>query len=188
MMDWQAQLKAIGADLDGHFILTTGKHSSRFFMLARISEHPAVLEAWCRELWQNLQPYAVTTFVGAAVGGILPAYEMATVAHGRALFAEKVPDGSMQLYDGALEHGEPVIVIEDAVATGSSIRKVIAAVEDQKAHVVAIGAFVDRGTEITWPVPFTAVLRLSEPVPMWEPEHCPLCEAGIPLVKPKSQL
>ena len=186
MEDWPTQLKTIGADLAGHFLLTTGKHSSRFFMLARIAEHPKILQQWCQQLWQQLQAYHVTTFVGAAMGGILPAYGMAAVANGRALTAEKTPDGPMEIYHGALRVGEPVIVIEDAVATGFSIHKVMHAVEAQGAQVRAIGAFVDRGTAKPWTVPFVAVYRVPEPIPIWEPVQCPLCAAGLPLVTPKS--
>lgn len=186
--DWERQLKSIGADLEGHFLLTTGKHSSRFFMLARISERPDLLQLWCEHLWKYLEPLGVKTFVGAALGGVIPAYGMASQAEGRALFAEKMPDGSMQLYAGALQPGEPVIVIEDAVATGSSIRKVMQAIVNQHSRVAAIGAFVDRGSSIEWDVPFVSVVRLTQPVPMWDPADCPLCMADIPLIRPKSQL
>ncbi|MDA8194057.1 MAG: orotate phosphoribosyltransferase [Thermaerobacter sp.] len=183
---WERQLKDIGADLQGHFRLTTGRHSSRFFMLARISERPHILQAWCRQLYGLVSHLGVGTFVGAALGGILPAYAMAEVAGGRALFANKMPDGTMQLYPGALSPGEPVMVIEDAVATGSSIRKVIRAIEEQQGHVAAIGAFVDRGTPLAWGMPFYAVMRLAEPVPMWDAEQCPLCQKGVPLTRPKT--
>lgn len=186
LSNWERELKDIGADLEGHFRLTTGRHSSRFFMLARISERPHILQGWCRQLYELLRPFGVKTFVGAALGGILPAYAMAEVAGGRALFADKVEDGTMRLYPGALSPGEPTIVIEDAVATGSSIRKVMRAISEQGGRVAAIGAFVDRGTPIDWEIPFYAVMRLSEPVPMWDPDQCPLCAKGIPLIKPKS--
>lgn len=182
---WEVQLKEVGADLSGHFLLTTGRHSSRFFLLARIAERPHLLSQWSLQLAEKLKPYGVQTFVGAAVGGILPAFAMADAIGGRALYAMKQENGHMQLYPGALQPGESVILIEDAVATGSSLRKVMAAVTAQQGVVVAIGAFVHRGEPIAWDIPFHAVVKLGAPVPMWDADACPLCHAGVPLTLPK---
>ncbi len=82
--------------------------------------------------------------------------------------------------------GEPVIVVEDAVATGSSVRKVIQAVQDQQGIVEAIATLVHRGADIKWAVPYHPVVSLREPVPMWPPDACPLCQSGIALTRPKS--
>lgn len=185
-MDEMAKdLLETGADLAGHFVLTTGFHSPRFFLLARLGERPTVMKKWAEQLGALLTPYPAPTVVGAALGGIIPAFAVAQASHRRILIAEKAGSERMVLYPGALQAGEKVIIIEDAVATGSSIRKVMRAVEEQGGVVAAIGALVHRGSPISWPVPYHAVFSLSEPVPMWTSDECPLCRDGIPLIAPK---
>ncbi|NMP21404.1 phosphoribosyltransferase family protein [Sulfobacillus harzensis] len=183
---FEADLTETGADLRGHFLLTTGYHSPRFFLMARLGEYPERMDRWAEALAQLLHPYPAKTLVGAALGGIIPAYATAAQSHRRVLIAEKTADGRMALPPNSLESGEPVIVIEDAVATGSSIQKVMRAVETQGGVVVAIGALVHRGSTISWPVPYRPVFALQEPVAMWTPECCPLCRDGVPLTKPKT--
>ncbi|MCL5013075.1 MAG: orotate phosphoribosyltransferase [Firmicutes bacterium] len=183
--DFSHDLIETGADLHGHFLLTTGLHSSRFFLMARLGEHPGKMLRWGEKLAEMLAPYDAPTVVGAALGGIIPAYAVAAASNRRVLFAEKTAEGPMMLYPEALFPGEKVLVIEDAVATGSSIRKVIRAVEEQDGQVVAIGALVHRGAAISWSVPYHSVVSLKEPVPMWTPDVCPLCEKGLPLTRPK---
>lgn len=184
--DFRHDLIETGAELRGHFLLTTGLHSPRFFLMARLGEHPSKMLRWGAKLGELLAHYDAPTVVGAALGGIIPAYAVAASSQRRVIFAEKTQAGPMALYSGALDPGEKVLVIEDAVATGSSIRKVMAAVADQQGEVVAIGALIHRGSEIAWPVPFHSVVSLSEPVPMWPPDTCPLCQEGIPLTRPKA--
>jgi orotate phosphoribosyltransferase len=184
---WVPQLYEMGADLNGHFVLDTGQHSPRFFQMARIGERPEILREWSLALYRLLAPYGVKTFVGAAVGGMIPTYALAQAAEpgSRALFAEPTERGELELYPGALAPDEPVIVIEDAVATGASTRRLIRAVQSAGGRPVAAGAYVDRGFPIAWEVPFHAVVRLPEPVPMWDPAECPLCAQHIPLTMPK---
>lgn len=182
----EKDLAETGADLRGHFLLTTGYHSPRFFLMARLGEHPARMNRWAQALAELLAPYPARILVGAALGGIIPAYATALFSQRRVLIAAKTAEGGMALPPDSLEPGEPVIVIEDAVATGSSIRKVTGAVMEQEGMVVAIGALVHRGSPISWAVPYHPVYALDTPVAMWLPEHCPLCQAGVPLKKPKT--
>jgi orotate phosphoribosyltransferase len=179
-------LQETGADLRGHFLLTTGFHSPRFFLMARLTEHPERLRRWGDRLAELLSAYPAPTVVGPAVGGILPAYAVAVSSHRRVLYAEKRTDGDMALYPGALAAGEHVIVIEDAVATGSSVRKVIKAVEQQQAIVDAVATLIHRGASIQWTVPYHSVVALPEPVAMWLPADCPLCQSGLALTRPKA--
>lgn len=175
-----------GADLTGHFLLTTGFHSPRFFLMARLGELPEKMLRWGEKLAELLAPYDAPTVVGAALGGIIPAYAVASASNRRLLVAGKTGQGQMALYPGAINPGEKVLVIEDAVATGSSIKKVMRAVEAQSGVVVAIGALVHRGSTIDWPVPYHSIISLQEPIAMWTSESCPLCQSGIPLTRPKA--
>ncbi|NMP21649.1 orotate phosphoribosyltransferase [Sulfobacillus harzensis] len=184
---WES-LKRSGAHLEGHFLLTTGRHSNQFFLLARLTEHPDLLEPWAEALAERLKPYQPHAVVGPAVGGIIPAYAVAHHLPGtRVLFAEKSEDGGMKFKRGfRLMPGERVAVVEDAVTTGSSVAKVIDAVRDAGGVPVAVGALVDRSqSPLLFHEPFEALLRVAN-IPNWDPAACPLCAQGVALSRPKS--
>ncbi|PZN13159.1 MAG: orotate phosphoribosyltransferase [Bacillota bacterium] len=197
-------LNQTGAHRYGHFRLTTGLHSDEFFLLARAFQYPEVLERLGAALAARLRrvlpaadagqggpagsgPVAGTVgaVVGPAMGGVLLAHAVARVLGGRSLFAEKEADGSMRLKRGfALAPGEPVVVVEDAVTTGGSVRKTMEAVARAGGRVVAVGAVVDRsGGKADFGVPFVSLL--CRDVAAFVPEECPLCRRGVPLVEPK---
>lgn len=180
-------LERTGAHRRGHFRLTTGLHSDEFFLLAQAFQYPAVLEevgaALAVELLRVLPPGApVGAVVGPALGGVLLAHAVARRLPARALFAEKEPGGAMRLKRGfRLEPGERVVVVEDAVTTGGSVRKTIDAVTAAGGQVVAVGAVVDRSDgAVDFGVSFTALL--SRAVAAYPPDGCPLCRQGIPIV------
>ncbi|MCL6562310.1 MAG: orotate phosphoribosyltransferase [Firmicutes bacterium] len=184
MSEWLEELKETGAYLEGHFLLTTGRHSDRFFLMARLTEHPRRLERWTDHLALRVRRFSPRAVVGPAVGGIIPAYALARALDARALFCEKVDQGMAFRRGFRLEPGEPVVVIEDAVTTGSSVQKVIDAVQAAGGMVRAVAALVDRtGGHSPWPYPYEACLRVR--VDSWEPSDCPLCRAGVPLERPK---
>lgn len=196
-------LEETGAHQHGHFRLTTGLHSDEFFLLARAFQYPEVLErlgaALAARLGRVLPAtgggpagragrvglWPVGAVVGPAMGGVLLAHAVARVLGGRSLFAEKEADGSMRLKRGfRLAPGEPVVVVEDAVTTGGSVRKTMEAVAAAGGRVVAVGAVVDRsGDKADFGVPFVSLLSRS--VATFTPEECPLCQRGVPLVEPK---
>lgn len=178
------ELRNADAILEGHFLLTSGWHSQQFFQMARVVEQPALLQKWCSRLAEQMPP--AQTCVAAPLGAIVISYEMARLFHGRSIAALKSPDGRMTLPADRLAPGESVVIIEDAVATGLSVRKVIQAVTEQGGRVSAIGALVNRSQTSFGDLPFYAVLNLEKPVPSWEPQNCPLCKQGIPLVRPKA--
>ncbi|MCY0898573.1 MAG: orotate phosphoribosyltransferase [Firmicutes bacterium] len=180
-------LTQAGAYLQGHFLLTTGRHSNQFFLLSRLSEHPAWLWRWAQALAARLEPFGAKTVVGPAVGGIIPAFAVASCwQDSRMLFAEKDTNGGMVFKRGFQIHpGEAVVVVEDAVTTGKSVAEVIQAVQQAGGVVSAVGAWVDRSQgPLQFDLPFIALLRVHH-VPNWEPEACPLCHQGVPLSRPK---
>jgi len=185
---WLQELAEVGAYLEGHFLLTTGRHSNQFFLLARLTEHPRRLDRWAEQLARLIEPYRPVTIAGPAVGGIIPAYAVGRHIDGaRVIFAEKSGDGAMIWKRGfRVSPGERVAVIEDAVTTGHSAHQVVQLVRQHGGDVVVVGALVDRhaGPLPDWPA-FQSVLRV-ENVPSWLPDDCPLCRAGIPLTRPKS--
>jgi orotate phosphoribosyltransferase len=119
------------------------------------------------------------------MGGVILAYEMARAVGARAMYAEKV-DGAFELRRGfTVSPKETCLVVEDAVTTGGSARKLIEAMEAGGARVVGVAALVDRsGGAVDFGLPFTALVRMD--IPSYAPEECPLCLEGVPLVRPKS--
>ncbi len=184
-------LRATGALLEGHFQLTSGRHSDRFFLMPHTFQHPAETERLCHALARLFQEENVETVVGPATGGIILAYEVArqlgrlTGRPVRAVFTEKTEDGGMALKrQWQLRAGERVLVVEDAVTTGGSVRKAISAVQAFQPVLVGVGCIVDRSRGLAdFGVPLRSLVRVD--VDSWAPEECPLCKAGVPVVKPK---
>ncbi len=181
-------LKETGVYREGHFLLTSGLHSDRFMLMAHALQYPDQCETLCRALAEPWQQAGIECVVGPAVGGILLAYETARALKCRAIFAEKTGEGRMALKrQFTLRPGERVLVVEDALSTGGSVRQVLEAIAPLAPTVVGVGALVDRTGgkgDFGFGVPHQAVLSLE--IPSWQPSECPLCKAGEPLVKPKS--
>ena len=172
--------------LEGHFILSSGLHSDRYIQCALVLQHPALAERLGRELAARLGSTGASAVVAPAIGGILVAHEVARALGVRALFTER-QDGRMTLRRGfSLSLSEPTLVVEDVITTGGSTRETIAAVEETGGKVIAAGALVDRsGGEADLGFPKAALLTLT--VQNYDPAHCPLCQAGVPAVKPGSR-
>lgn len=178
-------LESTGAVRRGHFLLTSGRHSDLFLLLAQVMQHPAHAARIGAAMAARIRGADVEVVVGTAVGGIILAHEVARHLAIRAIFAEKSAAGGMVLRRGfSLRRGERALVVEDALTTGGSIRKVVEAVRAQGAEVVGVAVLVDRsGGSADLGVPVHALMTL--PAASWAPEECPLCRAGVPLVEPK---
>jgi orotate phosphoribosyltransferase len=176
-------LKRNGVLLEGHFLLTSGRHSDKYMQCANIFCTPLVAKVLCAELAAKWADVPIDVVVGPAVGAVIMSYEMARQLDVRDFFAERV-DGEMRLKRFALKGGENVLVVEDVTTTGGSVREVMEVVRAAGGNVVGVGAIVDRTAgEIDFGVPFKAVY--STKVESYEAAECPLCKEGkIPLVSP----
>lgn len=173
-----------GALLEGHFLLTSGLHSPKYLQCAQVLQHPALAERLCRQLAKAFAGDNIQCVIGPAIGGIVVAYELARALGVRAIYAER-QDGKMTFRRGfAVEHGERVLLVEDVVTTGGSLREVMDLVAAAGAQVVAVAALVDRtsGRDPSLGVPLTALLKVD--VPAYPAEDCPLCRSRVPLVSP----
>jgi orotate phosphoribosyltransferase len=183
-------MRATGCLLEGHFRLSSGRHSARYLQCAQILQYPEHAARLGAELARRLmagtgavEPFSAV--VGPALGGIIVAHEVARAAGARALFTERV-EGVMALRRGfALKPGERVAVVEDVVTTGGSADEVLAAVRFAGAVPVALGAVVDRSNGASLELPLVALVKVS--VDTWDAAECPLCQQGIPVVKPGSR-
>jgi orotate phosphoribosyltransferase len=180
-----------GAYLRGHFRLTSGLHSAAYLQSALVLEYPQHAETLGRELAAALTELAgtegVTLVIAPALGGLIIGHEVARALGVRFLFTERDADRKMSLRRGfTLSHGERVLVVEDVITTGGSTMEVIDIVRAAGAIPVAAGSIVDRsGGKAELGIPRAALVTLK--VEAHEPERCPMCQAGEPVVKPGSR-
>ncbi len=179
--------KETGVLLEGHFLLTSGRHSARYLQCARVLQHPQHAARLCSDLARHFAALMPDLCIGPALGGVIIAYETARSLGVRGIFAERDKEGKMTLRRGlTISPGDRVVVLEDVVTTGGSVKEVISLVRHMGADVVGVGTVVDRsGGTADFGVPFAALLTLE--VETFEPEKCPLCREGLPAVKPGSR-
>ncbi|WP_315436971.1 orotate phosphoribosyltransferase [uncultured Selenomonas sp.] len=179
----RALLVKTGAIMDGHFLLTSGLHSPHYVEKFNVLQHPAYTAQLCAAMAEKFKDAQIETVVGPVTGGILLAHETGKSLGTRAIFTERV-DGKMTFRRGfSLRAGERVLIVEDIVTTGGSIKEVIEVVKAAGAVPVAISMLVDRsgGKADFGDVPSTALLTMD--VETYAPETCPLCAKGVPMTK-----
>ena len=179
-------LKETAALLDGHFILSSGKHSPNYVQCARLFEYPEAGGKISALLAEKLKGYDPTVIIGPAMGGIILSYEVARNLGVRSLFAGR-KDGVMMLRRGfTLRDNDRVAIVEDVVTTGGAVREVMAFLKGRGIEVVCAGSIVDRSAgKADFGVPFERLIDLNFPV--YEASDCPLCRSKIPADKPGSK-
>jgi orotate phosphoribosyltransferase len=179
--------RASGALLEGHFELSSGLHSDRYFQCALVLSEPRRAEALA-DAFASLVDVEVDCVVGPALGAVVWAQEVGRALHKRALFTER-KDGVMSLRRGfTFDPGERVLLVEDVLTTGGSAREVIEVLERHGARVVACGALLNRSGKNPFEelgLPLFELVRTQ--VQVWEPAACPLCAAGGSPIKPGSR-
>jgi orotate phosphoribosyltransferase len=179
--------RRVGALLEGHFRLSSGLHSTGYLQCALVLQHPREAEALGAALGALAAPASPDVVMSPALGGIVIGQEVARALGVRALFAER-QDGAMTLRRGfALVPGERVLVVEDVVTTGGSTRETIDVATASGGTVVGAASIIDRsGGNQGLSVPYYSLAQLL--VPTYQPDACPLCAAGVPVVKPGSRV
>ena len=187
--DVLAEFRASKALLEGHFLLSSGRHSAHYLQCARVLMDPmrasrlalALAAKLPRELKKEL-----TRVVSPAMGGVIIGHEMGRALGLEAMFVER-PTGTFELRRGfAIEPGDKVLLVEDVVTTGLSSREAIAAIEEAGGQVIAAAALVDRSAgSVDLGVPFYPLIALN--FPTWAPDEVPAELAATPAVKPGSR-
>ncbi len=181
-------LKEAGVLLEGHFLLTSGRHSNKYLQCARIFRNTKYSEELCSALADLYGKDNIQLVIGPAMGAVQMAYEVSRHIGCENFFTERDETGAMVLRRGfVIEPGQRVLVVEDVVTTGGSVKEVIELVKIAGGIVAGVGSIVDRtGGKIDFGVPFKAVY--SAEVTSWESVDCPLCKEGnLELVKPGSR-
>jgi orotate phosphoribosyltransferase len=177
-----------GAVVEGHFVLTSGLHSPIFLQKARVFMHADKTERLCRALAERIRaevPGRIDYVVGPAVGGLIPAYETSRHLGVPAIWVER-EGGSFRLRRFEIEKGARIVVVEDIVTTGLSIRETIACLVDLGANVLAAACIIDRSAgKADVGAPLVSLAEYE--VPAYPPDLVPPDLAAIPPVKPGSR-
>lgn len=180
-------LDKAGAFLKGHFTLSSGLHSSKYLQCALLLRYPAYAEELCGRLASKFKYEKIDLVIGPAYGGIIVAYELARALGVRAIFTER-KDGKMLLRRNFnIEKGERVLIAEDVVTTGTSVKDVIKAIKPYKPKIIGVAALIDRSGEKApfGRIRFESLKKID--IKVYKAKDCPLCEKGVPLTKPGSR-
>lgn len=184
-----AQFQQLGVVSKGHFLLSSGQHSDEYWEKFRLFEWPRVTEQLCGEIAEQYRDQALSAIVGPTTGGALMAQEVARQLDLRCILAESASQGGREVRRGfQLRAGERILIVDDILTTGLSLRETLAAVEPFQPEVVGIEVLIDRsGGSATsqFGVPCRALLTVSART--YDPADCPMCRQGIPPVKPGSR-
>ena len=176
-----------GALLKGHFLLTSGLHSPVYWEKSLVIQFPGYTEKLCKMIADRFRKSGAQVVAGPTTPGIILAYEVAKQLKVRSIFAERDDSGAGRAFRRGfkIDPGEKVLVVDDVMTTGGSVKEVIDAVQKRGGTVVGVGVLIDRSAQKPdFAVPFYACHRTE--VVTYPPDKCPLCARGIPLVKPGS--
>jgi orotate phosphoribosyltransferase len=183
-----AMLEKTNAMLSGHFLLSSGLHSGQYLQCALLLSRPAYAARLCKVLAGKFKKDKIDIVIGPAYGGIIVAYELARALNAQAMFTER-KDGIMQLRRGfAIKKGQRVLIAEDVITTGKSVKEVIKTILPDKPNIVGVAVLIDRSNKKN---PFgktrlESVKKIN--IKTYTPAACPLCKEGIMLVKPGSRV
>jgi orotate phosphoribosyltransferase len=181
-------LRQTGALSEGHFLLSSGLHSSRYLQCAQLLEDPARAEMLGRALGGKFEGMHLDLVAGPALGALIIGHEVARSVGTRFIFTERDAAGRATLRRGfAVMPGERALVVEDVVTTGGSTREVIELLRAARAEVRAVACIADRsGGQAQFDVPLVSLIEIDAPA--WPPTECELCRQGLPVVKPGSRI
>lgn len=177
-------LKEVEALLEGHFLLSSGKHSNRYVQCAKLLQYPDKAEKVLKVTVDKLKDVDFDMVLGPAMGGIIVAYEIGRQTGRPAIFCER-ENGVMTLRRGfEIKKGQKILITEDVVTTGKSALEAIEVVKSYGGEVVGIACIADRGSaKLEYPI-FSAI---ELDIESYSSEECPLCKQGIPYIKPGSR-
>src|SRR3990172_8354131 len=181
-----ALLRDVGALMDGHFLLTSGRHSPAYVEKFRLLQHPEQTERLCRLMADRFRDDGPELVAGPTTGGVILSYEVARLLGRRGIFAEKADGGRAFQRGFEVRPGERTLIVDDVLTTGGSIREVVEAVRRAGGEPIGVAVLVDRsGGRTEFPdgrggaLPVFACPGLA--LPAYEDGACPLCDEGVPL-------
>ncbi len=177
-------LKKTNSLMEGHFELSSGLHSDKYFQCARLLQYPEYAEIAGKKIAELFDGNDVDIVLGPALGGIIIGYEVARALGKRALFTER-KDGYMELRRGfQINEGEKILIVEDVITTAKSVKENIQILQGYKANITGIACIVDRSMGRSG-LQLKSLLQMDPAV--YSADDCPLCREGIEIEKPGSQ-
>ena len=180
-------LKETDAFLEGHFLLSSGKHSNGYVQCAKLLQYPEKASVVCQEIKNKLEKdnVGVDIVVGPAMGGIVIAYELGRTLGVPAIFTEREND-EMTLRRGfEIKPGQKVLIVEDVVTTGKSSKETIKVIENHGGEVLGIACLVDRTKNNDIGINLYPAIKID--LDTYDEDDCPLCKKNIEIVKPVSR-
>ncbi len=180
------KFQELGVVSHGHFVLSSGRHSDEYWEKFRLLEWPRVTEELCRQIAERYRDQKISAVVGPTTGGALLAQEVGRQLDTRCILAEPSPKGGRELRRGFhLSAGERILIIDDVLTTGLSLRETLQAVRAFKPEILGIEVLIDRsGGEAMKDVELPSQALLTIKAQTYDPADCPMCVAGEPVVKP----
>ena len=172
-----------GAVLNGHFRYTSGRHGDTYFEKFQVLQHPEYTQKLCALIAARFRDAGATLVAGPTTGGVILSFETGRQMGLRSIFAERGEAAPRVFNRGfKIDAGEKVLVVDDVLTTGGSVRDVLDAVKAAGGEPIGVGVLVDRtGGKADFGVPFFACLSLA--VASYEPEACPLCRDGVAITE-----
>ena len=175
-----------GALLNGHFILTSGRHSPSYFQCARVLQYPEYLTHFASMIVEHFKKTEIETVISPAIGGVVLGTEVGRILNVQTIFAER-KDGEMCIRRGfGIDPGQNILVIEDVITTGGSVKEVMDQVINQEGNIVGVGVMVDRsnGTVSLHENQFSIIALEA---PSYESDEVPDSLSAMPVQKPGSR-
>jgi len=174
--------KESGALLNGHFKLTSGRHSDVYYEKFTLLKNPTLCTKICKEMADRFAGKGVETVVGPTTGGIIIAYDVARYLGIESIYAEAGERGRVFKRGFSLEPGRKIVIVDDILTTGRSLREVIDLVRQYEAEIVSLAVLLNRsGGEVTFDYPLESLATVSADT--WAPEDCPLCADGVEITQ-----
>ena len=166
----------------GHFLRSSGRHTDFFVQCARLFEDAALAQSVCHSLSEQCREFNAQMVMSAAIGGILPGYEVSRALKLPYIYCER-KDGAMTLRRGfSIEQKQRVLIVEDEITTGASVREMMEIVRALGGETAGIGCLVDKtGGHVTLPAPFSKLVTLD--IHSWREGACPKCREGEELTR-----
>jgi len=170
--------------LEGHFKLSSGKHSDIYYEKFNILKKPVLCEKVCNELGRLFQKENIQLVIGPTTGGVIIAYEVAKYLGVDSIYAEPGEGGKGRIFKRGfhIDKGTRILIVDDVLTTGTSVFEVLDLVKSYDPVIVGIGIFLDRsGGKVGFDYPLKALATVTASA--WPPEKCPLCKKGMPLTQ-----
>lgn len=179
-------LKKTNVIQEGHFVLSSGRHANIYMQCAKVLQYPEHASKLACEIAKKWKDEDIDVVIGPALGGVVLSYVVAEQIGTKSIFSER-KNGNMQLRRGfEINEGDNVLIVEDVVTTGGSVKEVVELLEKEDVNIVGISSIVDRSAgNADFNYPFKALLEVN--ISSYKANECELCKKGIPVTRPGSK-